>query len=186
MGDGNINRGGKNPRLEVEMVSKNYLQYISDVFGILGGEVRLTHTAAESAKDVRQSGLGPNAKKENYSDVYRWRSISHPEMHKFASWYKSGEKVWPKDINLTPTVLKHWYCGDGHWHNSNSKNHIKIAMSNEADETKKVSRMFESAGLPSPSNYNICKIKTVFPPPRIPDLVASGVGEFDPCCFNVA
>jgi len=160
MGDGWVgNSSGENPQLQVEMTSPNYLQYIADKFGILGSGVRLTKTAAESAENARQSGANPNSREENYSDKYRWVSISHPELHEFNDWYGSGEKVWPKDIQLTPTVLKHWYCGDGYWRNLQSQNCIEISMSNEVESTRKVSRMFEDAGLPSPSNYVIFERK---------------------------
>lgn len=157
MGDGSISIIGKNPQLRVKMISPNYLQYVADKFGILGNGVKTKMTAAESSEQARKSGFNPNAKKENYSDVYEWCSISHPELHEFEDWYSSGEKVWPKDIKLTPTVLKHWYCGDGHWDNSGSNNHIEIEMANEVNETEKVNQMFESVGLPTPSNYSIGK-----------------------------
>jgi len=155
MGDGSIDTTNKNPRLEVEMISPNYLEYIADEFGILGGEVSLTKTAAESAKQVKNREFGPNAKAENYSDVYRWQSMSHPDLQKFANWYSSGKKVWPADIQLTPTVLKHWYCGDGNWNNSGSNNIIRVGMANEVDNRDKVDQMFRNVGLPAPSNYAI-------------------------------
>jgi hypothetical protein len=161
MSDGCIgmNNSSKNPQLQVEMISKNYLQYVADEFGILGNDVKIIMKAAESAESTRKSGFSPNAKKENYSDLYRWRSISHPKLHEFKHWYSSGEKVWPEHIKLTPTVLKHWYCGDGYWDKSGTRNRIQIAMGNEVDETEKVSQMFENVGLPSPSNYTISERK---------------------------
>lgn len=155
MGDGSLDRSSKNPYLRVGMISPNYLEYLDGAFGILGNGVSLMMTAEENAEAKRESGFRPNADAENYSDMYQWRSISHPELHEFADWYSSGTKVWPGDIDLTPTVLKHWYCGDGGWNNSGGNNHIQISMSNEVDNTDKVDRYFERAGLPSPSNYNI-------------------------------
>jgi len=155
MGDGCIDTTNKNPYIKVKMISPNYLEYIADEFGVLGGEVSLKMTAAESAKANRDSGFRPNAKTENYSDVYLWYSMSHPTLVEFAEWYSSGKKVWPADIELTPTVLKHWYCGDGYWHNSGSNSHIQIAMANEVDNTEKVDQMFRNVGLPTPSNYSI-------------------------------
>lgn len=159
MGDGCINIGGKNPLLQVGMISPNYLQYVSDEFGILGSDVKLVETAAESAESARKTKFNPNAKKENYSDKYLWRSISHPELHEFNNWYNSGKKVWPENIELTPTVLKHWYCGDGCWNNSGTINRIQIGISNEVNETEKVSQIFENVGLSAPSNYNIYERK---------------------------
>jgi len=160
MGDGSINNSGnRNPYIKVEMISPNYLEYIADEFGILGGEVTLKMTAAESAKDARDSGFSPNAKTENYSDKYCWWSMSHPELQQFAGWYNSGKKVWPADIELTPTVLKHWYCGDGCWDNSGGNNYIKVSMANEVNNTDKIDQMFRNVGLPAPSNYGISERK---------------------------
>jgi hypothetical protein len=155
MGDGTIDTANKNPRLRVDMISPNYLQYVNDKFGILGNEVKMRMTAAESAKNTRKNGYNPNSKEKNYSDLYRWSSISHPDLQEFLDWYSSGDKVWPENIELTPTVLKHWYCGDGCWENSGTSNCINIGVSNEISATDKVSRMFENMGLPAPSNYNI-------------------------------
>jgi hypothetical protein len=153
MGDGTMNRSSKNASIMCAMVSPNYLRYVDDIFGCLGICVELWKTAAENARDKRNSGFRPNAKCENYSDLYRWRSRTHPEFNEFSSWYSDDGKVWPTDINLTPTVLKHWYCGDGHWDNSGSANRIEFSVSNEVNNTEKISEIFERSGLPSPSNY---------------------------------
>jgi hypothetical protein len=155
MGDACINRGNKNPNIKCVMSSPNYLEYLDYIFGCLGAGVSLIKTAAEGAKESRDKGFNQNAKAKNYSDVYRWRSKSHPNLQKWADWYSTGKKVWPKDIKLTPTVLKHWYCGDGCWSNKNTSNYITISMSNEINNLEKVNQIFENVGLPAPSNYHI-------------------------------
>lgn len=154
MGDGTIDRRGKNPYLRVVMISPNYLQHLDDEFGILGCEIVLCRTAAEGAEQAIKSGAYVEAKKEDYSDMYKWQLVSHPELKEFSNWYSSGNKVWPEDIELTATVLKHWYCGDG-FCDTSGNNRIEIAMSNEVEELEKVNKMFENVGLPAPSNYNI-------------------------------
>lgn len=159
MGDATIDRGNKNPLIKCEMVSPNYLEHIDNVFGPIGTYVSLSHTAEESAKRSRDSGFDPNARGQNYSDVYIWRSRTHPDLQQWANWYSTGEKVWPKDIELTPTVLKHWYCGDGCWSNSGTKNHMKISTDNEAKNVEKINSIFENSNLPSNLTYNINKRK---------------------------
>jgi len=155
MGDGCIKREkGKNPKLVVEMTSQNYLHHIADIFSPMGGDVRVGRTPEELAKNSIKSGNNLNAKAENYNQSYVWM-FSHPQLQKFADWYSTGKKVWPKDIELTPTVLKHWYCGDGCWRNKNGNNRIVIAMANESRNTGKVTKMFENVGLPRPINYDI-------------------------------
>jgi len=160
MGDGCINKGSNNPILQVNMTSPNYLEHLDEQFGCLATGVKFRTTAAENAKVARDGGLRPNAKAENYSDQYIFRSRSLPELEEFADWYKTGKKMWPEDIELTPTVLKHWYCGDGNWNNSRYKSYIRIGMSNEIDNTDKVDKIFTNAGLPAPSNYDIYERKS--------------------------
>lgn len=157
MGDGCINKGSNNPILQVNMTSPNYLEHLDEQFGCLATGVKLRTTAAENAKTARDCGLDSNAKEENYSDQYLLTSRTHPDLQEFADWYSSGNKVWPEDIELTPTVLKHWYCGDGHLSNEKTSGCIKIGMSNEVKNTNKVDKMFRNVGLPAPSNYNIQK-----------------------------
>jgi len=139
MGDGSLDRHRKNPNLVVGMTSKKYLKYIDDVFGCLSRGIKLRE----------------ENKNKNHSKIYQWKSRSHPSFSLFTDWYESGEKVWPEDIYLSPTVLKHWYCGDGSWDNNQFQDHIQISMAKESDYTDKVSEMFQKAGLPSPSNYSI-------------------------------
>lgn len=154
MGDGSINRSkNRNPRLECSMISPNYLKYIDEKFDIFGKGTSLRQTAKESAESNRNRGFRTNAKAENYHDLYIWRSMAHPELQEFENWYSSNKKVWPKSIELTPVVLKHWYCGDGNWNNSSTNNYIAISMSNEKNNTGKVSKIFERVGLPAPSCY---------------------------------
>lgn len=160
MGDGSINRSNNgNPFIQSNMISPNYLEYVDDQFGIFGKGVSLSCTAAESAKWSRDSGFDPEACEENYSDLYTWWSMAHPELQEFAEWYSTGKKVWPDNIELTPTVLKHWYCGDGSYNSGGRSNRIEIGMSNEINNTDKINLMFEDVRLPSPSNYDISKRK---------------------------
>jgi hypothetical protein len=133
MGDGSIIRD-KNPYMKIEMVSKNYLEYVSRELGVL------TRGGIEEYNDSN----------ETYHLVLR----NNKDLQEFANWYDTGKKVWPSDIELTPTVLKHWYVCDG------SKNkgsvgspRIIIYMSNEHKNTDKVDNYFESQCLPKPSTY---------------------------------
>jgi len=155
MGDGFIDTSSKNPCLMIEMVSPNYLEYVANKFGVLGGAVNLLRTAEENAKSNINNTFADNPVPEDYSDSYSWSTVRHPGLKEFIKWYSSGDKVWPKDIELTPTVLKHWYCGDGSWNNTTHHNSIYISMSNEINEKEKINSLFKNVGLPEPSNYNI-------------------------------
>jgi hypothetical protein len=154
MGDGCVEKRNKNPNLQCQMISREYLKYLDRKFGCFSRGVTLHRTSEEGYRMNKESGFSPNAVKKDYSDLYRWRSRSHPNLQEFSDWYSTGKKVWPEDIELTPTVLKHWYCGDGHWDNSDSHNRIKISMNNESENKNKVGNIFQDVGLPRPSNYN--------------------------------
>lgn len=158
MGDGHVDRpNGGNPRLNIHMITEDYLKYIDEVFGPLSTGVRLLKTAKESAEQINERGFSV-VTESGCSDVYQMQTRRHPELSRYDDWYSSGEKVWPEDIELTPTVLKHWYVCDGHLANTEGKGrpYITIGMSNEVNQTEKVSEMFKRAGLPEP-RYNICE-----------------------------
>jgi hypothetical protein len=152
LGDGSINSNngdGCNPRMECSMVTKEYLDYLnSDVFPILGTGVTLTRTAEESFEQIKSRDFRTYTDSSNYSDVYRFRTRKLPELKKFLSWYDSGEKVFPENIELSPTVLKHWYCGDGHYRGAGGSKYITINVSNEVNNKQKIESMFSNIGLP--------------------------------------
>jgi hypothetical protein len=85
--------------------------------------------------------------------VYHWQTRNHPDFSTFRDWYGSGAKVFPEDIRLTPTVLKHWYVCDGNLAKSESYPYIRIGISNEKDNKEKIEGYFENAGLPRPQWY---------------------------------
>ena len=159
MGDASVLSDRKHCYLRSNMTTPNYLQYVDDVFGCLGTGVKFHKTGSEIAEMNRKSGFSPNADEENYSDVYFWQTRLHPKFSDFREWYSTGEKIWPEDIELTPTVLKHWYVGDGDYHTSGNHDSIRISMVNEIENTEKVSQYFTNAGLPEPSNYDITNRK---------------------------
>jgi hypothetical protein len=152
MGDATVHRPkGKNAHISCEMTNVEYLEYVSSKFPVMSQGVKLKHTPEECANRARNSGFRPNAKKENYSAMYRWSCKAHPDIEKFRGWYNSGTKVWPDTVSLTPTVLKHWYCCDGNLEVRGSNISLSIGLSNEADNKNKINTMFEISGLPKPS-----------------------------------
>lgn len=139
MGDGYIDTRRGNPYLVVNMITEEYLQYLHNTFENFSKGVVLDKTAEECA-------IYNGGDVENYNEIYSWRSCSHPELSEWSNWYSSGEKVWPDDIELTPTVLKHWYVGDGHLNKSSGG--IELTVTNERGNRQKVQQYFSNAGLP--------------------------------------
>jgi hypothetical protein len=153
MGDGTLQRRNEgNPRIKVKMITEEYLKHLDDVFGVLSSGVRFATSGEENAKRKQKNQHWPETKKENYNDLYEWHSRTHPSLEMF-DWYSSGKKVWPERIELTPTVLKHWFVGDGHYHRRDK--HLSISMNNEVDNQEKVSRFFANAEIPKPDRYRV-------------------------------
>lgn len=75
------------------------------------------------------------------------RTVCHPKLEKFLQWYKTGEKIWNYcDIELTPTVLKYLYVGDGTYNTISSHDYLSISAANEYDRSDEVSNLFQDIG----------------------------------------
>jgi hypothetical protein len=146
MGDAWLNRTGKNSYLQLEMITPEYMRWLDSVFRNLSKGVHLRRTAEEVRDNVKENKpYWGNGEIKNYNDIYRWQSVKHPELNKFNSWYKNG-KSWPKEINITPTILKHWYIGDGTFDKRNER--MTIRAENESHNIEKVLGYFSN--IPDP------------------------------------
>jgi len=146
MSDGHINRRkNRLPRLKVVTINREYLEYLDDIFDVFSTSNISCYRTAQQSKD---STSLKRFEGSNYSDQYTWTSRSLPELKEWAKWYSSGTKVWPDDIELTPTVLKHLHAGDGSLHKENRV--VTIYLSNEKDNKDKVNSYFKNANLPEP------------------------------------
>jgi len=147
MGDGTVDKSGANPRVKVEMVNKNYLEYLDNILGRMSTGVRKTMTAEKSAKRMRSSGFRPDADERNYQDVYRLDTRRNPAFDVFSNWYETGEKVIP-DLTMTPTITKHWYVCDGHLVDRDDVRPIVVfGITNEYDRSDKLEQMFLEQGI---------------------------------------
>ena len=115
MGDGSVPKtnDGSHGLFRLPMVNKQFLEWFDHEMGILSTGVVLKKTAAELARNNRESGFSPNARAENYHDMYTVISRSHPFMRSLRRWYRSGEKRFPESLSLTPRIAKMWYVCDG-------------------------------------------------------------------------
>lgn len=150
MGDGTIDTSGKTPCFRVNMVEREYLHHLDSLFPFYGQGVSLRETASQSA-DSAERNSPYEVNRDNYSDVYRWHTRRSPVFTRFAGWYETGEKVFPK-VDLTPTVLKHWYVCDGYLHDEWNPR-ISINCSNEYGNENKIESMFEQKGIPKPDRW---------------------------------
>lgn len=153
MGDGCVNTPRKNARLSVTSITKPYLNILDEEFGMYSNGFTMM-TDADSSYENANRVFEHKLYKENFSDVYQFRTIAHPELSKFESWYETGEKVFPESIEMTPTVLKHWYCGDGSYRVMGDTDVLSIATINEKDNADKLCSYFTNSGLPEFSYFD--------------------------------
>ena len=130
MGDAWLRTDG-NSMLSIKMTNREYLEYLQHEFGVLGTGVNL-----------RRENENPN-----WSDSYYFSIRSHKGLNRFDNWYEGGEKTWPQDLQITPTVMKHWYAGDGHLELRGESERVKIGLSNESGNEQKISKMLNRSGL---------------------------------------
>ena len=131
MSDGNIQKvGDRNPsfRCTMDRSSHDYLVYLDEhVFPFLG--------------------IGVEKVTRNGHELSRFYTRSNPNLCKYYDWYSTGEKVWPCDnIDLTPTVLKHLFVGDGTYNTTGTHQYAVIIARNEYPRRNKVRDMFSELG----------------------------------------
>jgi len=78
-----------------------------------------------------------------HKDVYTLRTQSHTYFDNLSSWYESGKKKFPKELYLTPTILKMWYICDGTLSNDGPK----ITCWNESNRSNFIVSLFDDVGL---------------------------------------
>ena len=153
MGDGSVPKtnDGSHGLFRLPMDNKQFLEWFDHEMGILSTGVVLKKTAAELARNNRESGFSPNARAENYHDMYTVISRSHPIMRSLRRWYQSGEKRFPESLSLTPRIAKMWYVCDGYLDvQEYGEPRAAIRIRHRDDRQKFFLNLFEEVGL-SPS-----------------------------------
>ena len=144
MGDGNINCPEKTPYFRITNTQKDYLEYLDKKLKPFTNGVKLERTSEELAKN--KTGIWSDDPSD-YKDAYNLKTWCLNQMNELNEWYSSGKKVFPKDIELTPTILKHWFVCDG-WYTvpeNNIRGRFHIRVNNEARNKEKLNNYFEEA-----------------------------------------
>ncbi len=150
MGDGDIHgQSNKNPHFRVRMTNPEFLNYLDECLGILSTGVFLDRDAEYQYRQAADSDHEKFtvSNREKYNDLYGLRTRSHPQLHEFRQWYKTGEKRFPSELTLTPTIAKMWYVCDG-WL-AQEKDHqprVMIKATNEADRAEYLQELFTENG----------------------------------------
>lgn len=125
MGDGSISSGEGNTLIRCENITRPFLRWLKSEMGVLSKEVRPCS-----------------------EDSFIWYTCKHPGFNRYASWYSSGRKRYPPDLELTPMILKVWFCGDGHKIVPEGRRvKLSIACSNEIDRPSFLKGLFHNLGV---------------------------------------
>lgn len=151
LGDGSIDMGsGHTCRFTIDTVEPDFTEHLLSVMGEVGCSSRMIRTGEEQAE--YSSGGLRSGNRENYSDVYRFTSIAHPRLNTVREmWYGSSKKKWPGQLEITPTRLKYWYCGDGSY--SGNPKSISISSVLMADDVDRITELFKTGNLIKPHYY---------------------------------
>lgn len=137
----------RNPRLRLTMTNKEYLESLYKKAPYLWTKKPSIHrTSEELASNKHKDSFTESNNPANFKTQYKIQTISHPDLEKYEKWYSTGKKVFPEDLELTPTILKHWYVCDGSYNNNGSRRFLTIHCSNERKNKEKINGMFEEKG----------------------------------------
>ena len=116
LGDGYLrSKSGYSASFQYVSKYKEYINYISDILESFG---------------IKQCG---KINKEYYKKLncydYRYHSLSYVELLPIRKrWYPNQKKIIPRDLKLTPLVLRQEMIGDGYLaHPEDSRPHIQLA-----------------------------------------------------------
>lgn len=116
-GDGSIpkQQGGNNSIFHIPLNNLRFLRWLDTELGVLSTGVKRKKTAEQLAQNNRDSGFSPEAKSENYRDMYTIWTRTHPFFNELrGKWYRTGSKRIPDDFEITPRIAKFWYISDGY------------------------------------------------------------------------
>jgi len=122
LGDGNLRkRKSGSIRLQMNMKYKKFLEWLKEI---------LENEGMKFVGDITSStgkvGIG-NSNKE-YTSWHLHSKTYYKGLNEiYDKWYPNGKKVIPKDLELTPITILHWYLGDGSKHFTKQHRSLRFA-----------------------------------------------------------
>lgn len=128
----------RNTQINIEMINGKFLEYIREIFGSLATDVKTYNRTKTKYK----------SDEEYEAELYKLRTRRLKNFNKYRNKWYDDEKRYPLDsIELTPTVLKMWYVGDGDMSTDdrwNTKHYARITCLNEMDRQEKINNLFQN------------------------------------------
>jgi len=115
LGDGHVPDVKGNSQMRIRMTNEDFLHWLDSELSYMSNGVRFVKSAKESAEQNRKSGLRPNAKEENYNDVYELNTRTHPYFTKLRELWYTPDKTYKEElVSFEPELIKMWYVTDGY------------------------------------------------------------------------
>lgn len=116
LGDGNLRKRYKNVQYQQSCKHVSYLNYLKTImeqFGIYCSN-KCPYTYVHKQNKATYSVLVSRIHEYLTENYYRR--------------YPQGVKIVPRDLNLTPDAVRHWYCGDGYLGSTRGRDPEYISM----------------------------------------------------------
>jgi len=143
---------------EIEKYEKDILFGILLSDGWIGtsGKVIQGEWACEEYVKYIEKELGwivSDVTKRSDRDIWQLCTISLEEIKEIGDkFYEDNKKRFPLDVEITNTIMRHWYAGDGHLRVRDSRKDIMIlSCYNEKDRIEKVCNWVEECGFSRPN-----------------------------------
>jgi len=150
MSDAGIQKS-ENNNLRISLTEPAFLEWLAEKVGCICNTNKYpkqTHTPEEAKQNTINSLGAENVDPDSeYKAKYSLLTRSHPFLNEFDDWYVP-EKRYPLDtLELTPTVAKMWYIGDGTLHKRKSGgDRAGITCKNERDRLDEVADLIRDQG----------------------------------------
>ncbi len=157
MGDGSLAaHDSDNPYMRVNNTNERFLKYLDEKLGWLTTGVRLKKDAEQAAEERLSRDSDWEMSADNFNAIYGIRTRRLPYFQKYESWKSSGQKRYPENLELTPTIAKYWYVSDGtvNWMRSYSAR-VVFACQNECDRPGFICDLFGQAGFEAHPNRHM-------------------------------
>lgn len=118
LGDGYLTRYRRNAYFRLKVITKSWTNLVKQILPFQWGKDGYT-------KELKEKN------KHHYS-IYYCITLSDIFLTKqYNRWYPNNKKIVPKDIKITPLLLKHWFYGDGSSYKVKNKNSVSIKLSTD-------------------------------------------------------
>jgi len=148
MSDGTV-QFGENNNLKITLTEYEFLEWFSDELDcICPSRYPTVHRTSEEAKENTVDYFGEEAvdMDSEYNEQYLLLTRSHPFLNEFDNWYVPEKRYPLDDLELTASMAKMWYCGDGSLHSHHSGERAEITCSNEQNRLDKVAYLIREQG----------------------------------------